>query len=70
VTFPTCRSTCVLLNPLPTYGLAMGMLALVVALFSKSRPAGRALPRLVRERSRRRAGGYFERGFDRVVAVR
>jgi len=29
----------VLLNPLPVYGLAMGLIALVVAFFLKSRPA-------------------------------
>jgi hypothetical protein len=29
----------VLINPLPIYGLAMGLLGLVIAFFSKSRPA-------------------------------
>ena len=61
----------VILNPLPIYGLAMGMLAQVVALFLKSRPAQVAALVVVFVSAVSIAPvTYFgEKGFDRVVAV-
>lgn len=61
----------VLLNPLPIYGLAMGMLALGVALFLKSRPAQitAQVVVFVSALSIVPVSYFGERGFDRVVAV-
>jgi len=52
----------VLLNPLPVYGLAMGLIGLIVAFFLKSRPAqivalttGQKIPKNVGDDQKRRS---------------
>jgi uncharacterized membrane protein len=61
----------VLLNPLPVYGLAMGIIALIIALFQRSRPAQIAALALILL-----SGAivwpvvhYGEEGYDRVLAM-
>ncbi|NQU11904.1 hypothetical protein HQ590_14005 [bacterium] len=61
----------VLLNPLPLYGLAMGMLALILALLLHSQPArlvGLAII-FVACVSVAAVGRYGHRGYDRVSAM-
>ena len=61
----------VLINPLPIYGLAMGMIGLIIALFLRSRPAQIATLALILI-----SGAiawpvvhYGEAGYDRVLAM-
>jgi hypothetical protein len=61
----------VLLNPLPVYGLAMGVLALVVALLLKSRQAQLValILIIVASASAWPVVKYGQRGYDRVYAM-
>ena len=61
----------VLLNPLPVYGLGMGLLALVIALFFRSRPARVVALALIGASaiSAWPVAHYGEDGYDRVLAM-
>lgn len=61
----------VLLNPLPVYGLAVGTLALIVALFSKTRAARVTALALVMVSTASAWPVYYygEAGYDRVKAM-
>jgi hypothetical protein len=61
----------VLLNPLPVYGLAMGVLALVVALISRSRAARVSALAIVfvSAISAWPVYEFGEKGYDRVLAM-
>ncbi len=61
----------VLLNPLPVYGLAMGLLALIIALFFRSRPARIAALVLISASAASAwpVAHYGEEGYDRVLAM-
>ena len=61
----------VLINPLPVYGLAMGIIGLIIALFQRSRPAQVATLALILL-----SGAiawpvvhYGEEGYDRVLSM-
>ncbi|HZR79095.1 MAG TPA: hypothetical protein VFA58_07795 [Chthoniobacterales bacterium] len=61
----------VLINPLPVYGLAMGLLALIVALLLKSRPAQivALIVILVCSASAWPVYEFGEQAYDRVVSM-
>src|SRR5437762_6916723 len=61
----------VLINPLPIYGLAMGWIGLIIALFLRSRPAQIATLALVliSAVSAWPAYEFGEEGYDRVLSM-
>jgi hypothetical protein len=61
----------VLINPLPIYGLAMGWIGLIIALFLRSRPAQLATLALVliSAVSAWPAYEFGEEGYDRVLSM-
>ena len=61
----------VLINPLPVYGLAMGLIALIVALFLKSRPAQivALLVVLICSASAWPVYEFGEQAYDRVLTM-
>src|SRR6266576_7205768 len=61
----------VLINPLPIYGLAMGWIGLIIALFLRSRPAQTATLALVliSAVSAWPAYEFGEEGYDRVLSM-
>jgi hypothetical protein len=61
----------VLINPLPVYGLAMGLIALIVAWFSKSRPAQivALIIVLICSASAWPVYEFGEQGYDRVLSM-
>ena len=61
----------ILINPLPIYGLAMGWIGLIIALFLRSRPAQIATLALVliSAASAWPAYEFGEEGYDRVLSM-
>ena len=61
----------VLINPLPVYGLAMGLIALIVALFLKSRPAQvvALIVLLICSASAWPVYEFGEQAYDRVISM-
>jgi disulfide bond formation protein DsbB len=61
----------VLINPLPVYGLAMGVIGLLIALFQRSRPAQIVALSLILLCGAIAwpVGHYGEEGYDRVLAM-